>query len=131
MIVCRHMKAHSASSRGPGLSRIVSGMAILPMSWSSAARASSSRRSGSMPREGGGAAGAELAPAEAVGGPVGAGRLVQPTAEPREEGVARGVAEGVVGELEAVEVEQDHGARVGGAESGEVALEVRHERPPV
>ena len=48
MIVCRRMKAHSSGVEGQGLFRITSGMAILPMSCSSAARATSSRSSGLM-----------------------------------------------------------------------------------
>ncbi len=49
MIVWRRMKLHSVSSSGPGLFRIASGIAILPTSCSSAARATSSSSSAVMP----------------------------------------------------------------------------------
>ncbi len=47
--VWRRMNCHSSSFSGPGLFRIASGMATLPMSCSSAARATSSRSSAGMP----------------------------------------------------------------------------------
>ena len=43
--VWRRTKVHSSSVSGPGLPRISSGMAILPTSWSSAARRTVSRSS--------------------------------------------------------------------------------------
>ena len=49
MIGCCFMNAHSSASSGPGLFRIASGIASLPMSCSSAARSVSSRPSVSSP----------------------------------------------------------------------------------
>ena len=40
---CSRIFLFSASSRGPGLRRMLSGMAILPMSWRKAARARTGR----------------------------------------------------------------------------------------
>ena len=50
MIVCRRICAHSPSSSGPGLATIAGSIAILPTSWSSAARRTRARSSGSTPR---------------------------------------------------------------------------------
>ena len=208
MIVWRRMKPHSVSSSGPDFSRIASGMAILPTSCSSAARATSSsssrvhaqlaadasarsavprrwtcrsgwrsdrlrsstsrdwrpadtrrsplraymRRSASCsasvgvvtsigattdavrgghletlavlapapprrrppaapPRPAPGGRHAELVAAEPVGAAVAVHRVRQPLAEPHQQPVAGGVAEGVVVLLEAVEVEQHQRAR--------------------
>ena len=47
--VCFRISSHSISSSGPGLRRISSGIAILPRSWSSAARRRTSTSSASRP----------------------------------------------------------------------------------
>src|SRR2546423_1510702 len=91
MIVCCRISSDSCSSSPAGFSRIASGTAILPTSWSSAARRAQED--------------ADLVAAETVRAPAVAGGVVQRAAEPRQQGVAGRVAEAVVVDLEAVEVE--------------------------
>ncbi len=74
---------------------------------------------------------AELVAAEAVGGAALGHDFGQPATEAGQQRVARGVAEGVVVALEAVEVEEGQCARPLSDAVREGLLEVGHERPPV
>ena len=79
---------------------------------------------------------AELVAAEPVGAAVAVHGVREPLAEPHQQAVAGGVAEGVVVLLEAVEVEQ-HAARTGcsrvacGSSSSRSAIRLRRLRSPV
>ncbi len=74
---------------------------------------------------------AELIAAEAIGPPVAADRGAQSGPDPAQEGVAGGVAEGVVVALEAVEIEEHERLGVALVGVGDGDVQIAHQPPAV